>query len=153
MLVGCAKSPTSPPVAGDVLMSVAVGSSAGTPALRAEVINPQRSPIQHGTGCSYWAPGMHVHILDADGNRLYLWDIRLVPLCPDDVATLRPGGRIQGTATLDGTLFRETGEPVMMQPGTYTAVVDFGWWPVGSPAGDPHVREQRAEFRWPLPSP
>jgi hypothetical protein len=92
---------------------------------------------------------MQVFFLDASGGKLVLADGRARPLCPDGIAVLQAGGRLEATTQLTGTLYTEAGEPVTMQPGTYTAVVGFRWGPVEDPTADRYVREKRVAFRWP----
>lgn len=152
-LFGCDKAPTSPRRSGQVLLDVTVANPSGSPTVLAVVTNDRATAIRHMAGCSYWAPGMTLSFLDASGATLYGWDIRLVPLCGDFISELRPGERVEGTASLNGTLYTAMGDPVTMQPGTYTAVVTFTWKPADDPSGPWYVREQRVEFDWPLPSP
>jgi hypothetical protein len=92
---------------------------------------------------------MELFFVDASGGKLVLADGRARPLCPDGIVVLQPGGRLEATTQLAGTLYTEAGMPVTMQPGTYTAVVGFSWWPVEDPTGARHVREKRVAFRWP----
>ena len=106
--------------------------------------------IRHGVGCSYWGPGMRLFFLDDNGDKLLL-DGGVGPLCPDGIAVLQSGGRLDAARQLEGTLYTEEGHPVPMQPGKYTAVVSFGWRSVEDPANGPwQDLEKRVEFRWPV---
>jgi hypothetical protein len=150
-LLGCNSSPTTPPGVGDVTLDVVVTSVSGVPGIRAEVRNGRIDAVRHSFGCSFWGPGMQLFFLDATGRKLLLLDERALPECLDGIAVLEPGGLLEATVVVEGTLYTERGERVRMQPGRYTAVVGFGWDAVEDLNEDWHFRERRVEFRWPVP--
>lgn len=149
VLAGCNGSSTTSPGVADVTLDVVVKTTSGSPTIRAEVRNGQGVAIRHGEGCSFWTHGMQLFFVDASGRKLVLADARAMPLCPDDIVVLQPGGRLEATTQLTGTLYTEAGELVVMQPGSYTAVVGFRWGPAEDPTGARHVLEKRMMFNWP----
>lgn len=152
MFFGCGGSTLSPPGGGDVTLDVAVSRVAGAPTVRAVVTNERSAAIRHGVGCSFWGPGMQVHFLDASGQKLLLGDSRAAePACPDGIAVLEAGGRLEAATELAGILYTEDGDPVPMQPGEYSAVVSFGWRPVADPSVPWQALDERIELRWPVP--
>lgn len=149
-LLGCNSSTTPPPGVGDVTLDVVVSRVNGSPTVRAEVRNNQTVAIRHGVGCSFWGSGMQLFFLDASGRKLVLSDNRARPLCPDGIAVLQPDGYLGAVAQLEGTLYTEAGEAVVMRPGIYTAVVGFRWELLEDPNGLWQAREKHVEFRWPV---
>jgi hypothetical protein len=147
---GCHESPTMPPASPDVTLDVVVGSSSGSPEIRALVRNGLDTAIWHWTGCGYWGPGLAVHLVDASGQELLLWDPRTMPRCADGRTVLQSGDDLEATAALDGTLFTPTGESIAMEPGSYTAVVEFGWGLDRDAMQDWAREETHLTFQWPV---
>ena len=146
--LGCGSSTTPPRGVGDVTLDVAVTRVSGSPTIRAEVRNDQTVAIRHGVGCSFWGPGMQLFFLDAKGRKLHFGPAG--PLCPDGIAVLQSAGRLDAATILGGILYTEAGDPMPMQPGTYTAVVVFGWASVEDLNVPWQVREKRVVFHWPV---
>ena len=161
--MGCSRSVTRPATTDvQFTLSTVLQSVGSSPAieLSAKVLNAGTTPVWHCEGCGC-GMGITITVLGPDGTPVELLDPRrLMPLCPDGLAALEPGGGFADGLTFNGTLYvaDSLGPPsptYTAPPGTYTVVAGFSYstrqerpWAEGGIG-----IERRATFSWPPPTP
>jgi len=154
LIAGCGgKSPTATQALSVNLVvnpAPAAGDAAHPVILTAKARNTGLKTAWYSSQCM-GGPGIGLHVFGPDGAEVLIRDpFAQGPACPDGYAPLQPAKSVQLIFEFTGVLYARSDEPseriYPAPPGTYTAVVDFGF--ADQPGVSQFEIERSATFEW-----